>query len=93
MLEYDELGVGELNEKPVDALIDVERGFVVHYVAIVQMVVLVCIRVHRQVQRMHLLDVLAQVVVCWLQLVHDPAEGDADTVRVLSNLIIIVPVR
>ena len=42
---------------------------------------------------MHLLDVLAQVVVCWRQLVHDPVGGDADTVRVLSNLIVIVRVR
>ena len=93
MLEYDELGVGELDEEPVDALVDVERGLVVHCVSIVQMVVLVRVRVHRQVQRVHLLDVLAQIVVRRRQLVHDPVGGHADTVRVLRDLVVIVRVR
>lgn len=93
MLEYDELGVGELDEEPVDALVDVERGLVVHCVSIAQMVVLVRVRVHRQVQRMHLLDELAQNVVRRRQLVHDPVGRHADTVRVLRDLVVIVRVR
>ena len=95
VLQKDELGVRELTEDAIDALVDEHLCLFVHSVAIGEHVILIDVRVHSQIQVVHLLDVRTVVAVslaCVRHSLHDPGVRRANAVDLLRNLAVVVDV-
>ena len=95
VLQERVLSVGELDKEAVNTLVNKVLGLIVDSGAVGQVIVLVSVRVHGQVQVVHLLDVRAVVAVSFTVVsfgLLDPVERDADSVSVSCDIVEVVGV-
>ena len=95
VLQERVLSVGKLDKEAVNTLVNKVLGLIVDSGAVGQVIVLVSVRVHGQVQVVHLLDVRAVVAVSFTVVsfgLLDPVERDADSVSVSCDIVEVVGV-